>query len=72
VRIVKRLRYKMNDDKIIAADPIPSFLCECLVWNAPNEAFGHDTYRADVWAVLAHLSGAASKRYSRFSSRKPR
>jgi len=55
VRIVKRLRYKMNDDKIVAAGPIPSFLCECLVWNAPNDAFGHDTYRADVWAVLAHM-----------------
>ncbi len=55
VRILKRLRNKMNDEKVAAAGPIPSFLIECLVWNAPNPAFGHDTYTEDVWAVLAHL-----------------
>ena len=55
VRILKRLRYQMCDEKIAAADSIPSFLIECLVWNAPNPAFGHDTYRADVRAVLANL-----------------
>jgi hypothetical protein len=55
VRILKRLRYKMNDEKIVAAAPIPSFLIECLVWNAPNYAFGHDTYTADVRETLVHL-----------------
>jgi hypothetical protein len=55
VRILKRLRYKMNDEKIAAAAPIPSFLVECLVWNAPNHAFGHDTYSSDVREVLANL-----------------
>jgi hypothetical protein len=55
VRILKRLRYKMCDDKIAAADPIPSFLVECLVWNAPNPAFGHDTYTADVRETLVEL-----------------
>lgn len=55
VRILKRLRYKMNDEKIAAAAPIPSFLIECLVWNAPNRAFGHDTYTSDVREVLANL-----------------
>ena len=55
VRILKRLRYKMNDEKIAAAAPIPSFLIECLVWNAPNAAFGHDTYTSDVREVLANL-----------------
>lgn len=54
VRILKRFRYKMYEDKI-AADPIPSFLVECLVWNAPNTAFGHDTYVSDVREVLANL-----------------
>ena len=33
----------------------PSFLIECLVWNVPNEGFGHDTLRADVRYTLAHL-----------------
>jgi hypothetical protein len=55
VRILKRLKYKMSDAKIAAADPIPSFLIECLVWNAPNYAFGHDTYTADVRETLVHL-----------------
>lgn len=55
VRILKRLRYKMCEEKIAAADPIPSFLVECLVWNAPNTDFGHDTYTSDVREVLASL-----------------
>ena len=55
VRILKRLRYKMCDEKIAAADPIPSFLCECLVWNAPDDSFKRDTLRADTRGVLAHL-----------------
>lgn len=55
VRILKRLRNKMNDEDIAAAKPIPSFLIECLVWNVPNDYFGHDTLTADVRAALAHL-----------------
>ena len=55
VRILKRLRYKMCDEKIAAAAPIPSFLVECLVWNAPNYAFGKDTYTSAVREVLANL-----------------
>jgi hypothetical protein len=55
VRILKRLRYKMCEEKIAAADPIPSFLVECLVWNAPNSAFGYSTYTSDVREVLANL-----------------
>jgi hypothetical protein len=55
VRILKRLRYKMCEEKIAAADLIPSFLVECLVWNAPNSAFGHETYTSDVREVLANL-----------------
>ncbi|HVZ18758.1 MAG TPA: hypothetical protein VG897_16700, partial [Terriglobales bacterium] len=54
VRILKRLRNKMADEKIAAAIPIPSFLIECLVWNVPDELFGHDTYRA-VREALAFL-----------------
>jgi len=55
VRIMKRLRNEMNEAAIGAAKPIPSFLNECLVWNVPNEGFGHDTYKADVRFVIAHL-----------------
>lgn len=55
VRILKRLRNKMADEGNAAADPIASFLIECLVWNVPNEGFNHDAYTADVRYALAHL-----------------
>jgi hypothetical protein len=55
VRILKHLRDAMNNDEIAAAKPIASYLCECLVWNVPNEGFGHDSLSADMRWVLAHL-----------------
>jgi predicted nucleotidyltransferase len=54
VRILKRLRNVMQEEKIVAANNIASFLIECLVWNVPNEQFSHETYRQDIRAVLAH------------------
>ena len=44
----------MQEDKVMAAKDVPSFLIECLVWNAPNEGFNHDQYTADVRYVLAN------------------
>ena len=55
VRIMKRLQNEMNEAAVGAAKPIPSFLNECLVWNVPNEGFGHDTYKEDVRYVIAYL-----------------
>lgn len=55
VRILKRLRNEMVENGHKVAEPIPSYLIECLVWNVPNEGFGHDTYSADVRYALAHL-----------------
>lgn len=55
VRILKVLRSEMTSQKIAIAAKTPSFLIECLVWNVPNEGFGHDTFHADVRYVLAHL-----------------
>jgi hypothetical protein len=54
VRIVKRLRNEMQDAKIKEANDIASFLIESLVWNVPNEAFGHEKLSDDVRHVLAH------------------
>lgn len=54
IRILKRLRNEMREDGIAAADDIASCLIEALVWNVPNDSFGHDTYKKDVRAVLAH------------------
>lgn len=55
VRIIKFLRSEMASNNVAIAKNIPSFLIECLIWNVPNEGFGHETYTADVRYVLAHL-----------------
>jgi len=54
-RILKRLRNEMADEGYETAEPIPSYLIECLVWNVPNEDFGHYTWTEDVRHALAHL-----------------
>jgi hypothetical protein len=54
-RVIKRLRNKMADEGITAAKPIPSYFIECLVYNAPDDTFGHASYVSDVRQVLAHL-----------------
>jgi hypothetical protein len=55
VRILKRLRNEMAEARITAAQPIASYLNECLAWNVPNEGFGHTDYKADVRYAIAHL-----------------
>jgi hypothetical protein len=55
VRILKRLRYKMVDEKLEAASPAPSFLIECLVWNVPKDTFALATYKSIVHDTLVHL-----------------
>ena len=54
IRILKRLRNTMQENGIPGSKDIASCLIEHLVWNAPIEAFGHDSYTQDVRAVLAH------------------
>jgi hypothetical protein len=55
IRILKRLRNVMEEKNVTEAKDIASCLIESLVWNVPNEGFGHDAYTADVRYVLAHL-----------------
>jgi hypothetical protein len=55
IRILKRMRDKMQDEDIGPAHNIASFLIENLVWNAPIEAFEHDNYTATVRHVLASV-----------------
>lgn len=55
IRILKRLRDKMNDDGVAIAAKTPSFLIECLVWNADVVAFSKDTYTKMVRHVLADV-----------------
>jgi hypothetical protein len=55
VRILKRLRNEMVDNGHKVAEPIPSYLMECLVWNVPNQGFGHDKYYDDMRYAIAYL-----------------
>lgn len=55
VRMVKNCRNAMLDDGVIAAKGISSFLLESLAWNAPDTAFTHETYTADLRSILAFL-----------------
>lgn len=55
VRILKKLRYVMEDKGIAAAKPVPGFLVECLVWNVPNPSFGNSTWDEDVQGGLGHV-----------------
>ena len=52
IRILKQLRNKMQEDNILDAADVASFLIECLVWNASLEAFKHDTYAAIIRQVI--------------------
>lgn len=58
IRILKRLRNAMQDEKINAANDIASFLIECLVWNVPDSYFVADSYTPIVHDVLAHTFNA--------------
>lgn len=61
VRVLKRLRYDMLGAKITVAEPIPSYLIECLVWNVPNSAFAADDYADNLRAILVHLYNSTQR-----------
>jgi hypothetical protein len=56
VRIVKNLCNEMADAGIAAADPIPSFLIECLVYQVPDAVFGRSTFYEELQLVLAFIA----------------
>ena len=55
VRIVKKLRVEMDEAGIAAAEPIPSFLIESLVYRVPDDPFGGPPFYAELRSVLAWL-----------------
>jgi hypothetical protein len=61
IRILKRLRNAMQDQKITAANNVASFLIESLVWNVPDSYFATDTYTDMIRNVLAHTASATSE-----------
>ncbi|MEQ8246668.1 MAG: nucleotidyltransferase [Alphaproteobacteria bacterium] len=54
-RILKKLRNEMDDAGSAAAQAVPSYLLECLVWNAPNTCFDAYTWVDRVQSVLRFL-----------------
>jgi hypothetical protein len=55
IRILKRMRNKMQAENIAAAENVASFLIESLVWNAPIASFGYSTWTEILRAVLADV-----------------
>lgn len=54
VRCVKRLVGELCDDRVIPRD-YPGYLLECLVYNVPNERFGHNRRYDDMQGALRYL-----------------
>lgn len=54
VRCVKRLVGELYDDGAIPRD-YPGYLLECLVYNVPNDRFGHSRRYDDLQAVFRFL-----------------
>jgi hypothetical protein len=54
VRCVKRLVGELYDERIIPRD-YPGYLLECLVYNVPNDRFGHSRRYQDMQAVFRYL-----------------
>ena len=52
VRILKYLRNEMAEDVNYQSKIIPSFLIECLAWNAKNQDFGNITYKEDLRQII--------------------
>lgn len=61
VRVVKKLRNKMQEDDILTVQDVPSFLIESLVWNVPDDGFNHENYYDDVKYVVANCFNKTTK-----------
>lgn len=55
VRILKKLRNRMDEEGLADAKPIPGFLIECLMWNVPNDLLNHNSWDGDIQSALLHL-----------------
>jgi hypothetical protein len=60
VRVLKSLRCEMIENNIHAARLATSFLCECLIWNVPEQLFGSATLVQDFQKAINFLAGATA------------
>lgn len=52
VRAVKRLKFYLISKGVDAADPVASYLIECLLYNVSDPVFGGDSYKDSVQNAL--------------------
>ena len=52
VRAVKRLKFYLIGKGVAAADPVASYLIECLLYNVPDTTFAGDSYKDNVQNAL--------------------
>lgn len=55
VRILKKLRIELEDSGNAAAEAVPGYLAECLVWNSPNWCFNYNSWEDRFQSVLRYL-----------------
>lgn len=55
VRILKTLSNEMSAAGIQSAKDAPSYLVECITFNAPNTSFNYSSFKPMVRAVLANI-----------------
>lgn len=55
IRVMKRLRDRMKEEGVQSAQAFPSFLIECLVWNASVSVFDQALYTEMLRAVIVDL-----------------
>ena len=55
IRILKRLRDKMQSENVSEAKNISSFLIECLVWNAALEALSKESYTEIIRYIIVDI-----------------
>lgn len=57
VRALKKLQTLLVEQGLLSEE-LPSYLIECLVFNVPSSAFGHNQYLQDMREVLARIFNA--------------
>jgi hypothetical protein len=56
------LRFYLIKKEVKAADPVASYLIECLLYNVPDSIFGGDSYKDNVQnALLTCFSATKSE-----------
>ncbi len=56
VRIIKKMKYLMEEDNILSAKNVSSFGLESLLWNVPNDCFTEFVnFRLEFNAIISYL-----------------